>query len=451
VSAGRLRIAVTGSAGVGKTTLVEALAPALGLPIVPEETRARLERGERPLSTLSPGDVAPAAEELWEDRRRSEAQLTSFVADNCSLDFAAYALHHGATDEVRMARLLEETRSACARYDAILLLPWGAIPYQRDGLRSDAPLPELRYQLVLESLLARHADPDRVHRLPAACTSREARLAWALERLAGLRARRADAPADRAGAARGGFVHLVGAGPGDPGLLTVRALQLLRTAEVVTHDELVPAPILALAGPQAELIPVGRRHHGSSRHPLRLHPAVLERAAAGQVVVRLKCGDPFVFGRGGEEAEELTEAGIPWDVVPGISAALGAAASAHIPLTHRELSSDVTFATGHDLVCSRASRSDWPKLAGGGTLVLYMASRALGPNLSRLVALGRPDSTPAAWIANATRPDEQVVTGTLGDLASKVEGAPGDGPALLVVGEVVSVRERLAALARGRP
>ncbi len=442
MNAERLRIAVTGSAGAGKTTLVEAIAAALGLSTIPEEMRAHLERCGRPLSALAAGEVGRVVEGLWEERRRSEARLTSFVADNCSLDFAAYALHHGATDEVRVARLLEETRLACAGYHAVLLLPWGAIPYQRDGIRADAPLAELRYQLVLESLLARHADPRRVHRLPVACSSREARLAWAVERIAEVRAAR---PGGR------GFVHLVGAGPGDPGLLTVRALDLLRTAEVVAHDELVPAAILALAGAQAELIPVGRRHHGSSRHPLRLHPAVLERAAQGKVVVRLKCGDPFVFGRGGEEAEELTEAGVPWDVVPGISAALGAAASAHIPLTHREVSSDVTFATGHDLVCSRASRSDWPKLAGSGTLVLYMASRALGPNLARLVELGRAASTPAAWVANATRPDEQVVTGTLGDLASKVEGAPGDGPALLVVGEVVAVRERLTARAGGRP
>jgi uroporphyrin-III C-methyltransferase len=247
-----------------------------------------------------------------------------------------------------------------------------------------------------------------------------------------------------------GFVHLVGAGPGDPGLLTVRALELLRAADVVAYDELVPAPILALAGPQAELVAVGRRHHGSSRHPLRLHPKVLEHAAAGRMVVRLKCGDPFIFGRGGEEAEELAGAGIPFDVVPGISAALGAAASARIPLTHREVSSDVTFATGHDLVCSRASRSDWQRLAAGsGTLVLYMASRSLAPNLARLVELGRAPSTPAAWIANATCPDEQVVTGTLTDLAGKVGGALGEGPALLVVGEVVAIRERLVALAGG--
>lgn len=243
-----------------------------------------------------------------------------------------------------------------------------------------------------------------------------------------------------------GFVHLVGAGPGDPDLLTVRALELLRSAEVVAHDELVPAAILALANPSAELISVGRRHHGSSRHPLRIHPEVIARARRGQRVVRLKCGDPLIFGRGGEEAEELAEAGIPFDVVPGISAALGAAARAWIPLTHREYSSDVTFATGHDLLGCKSSRSDWRRLAGSGTLVLYMASRALGPNLARLIELGRPPTTPAAWISSATRPDERIVTGTLATLAAKVEDAMGEAPALVIVGEVVAIRERLEVL-----
>lgn len=249
------------------------------------------------------------------------------------------------------------------------------------------------------------------------------------------------APANPAGS---GFVHLVGAGPGDPGLLTLRAVELLQSADVVAYDELVPPAVLARCGPRAELIPVGRRHHGSSRHPLRLHPAVLARARAGAVVVRLKAGDPFVFGRGGEEAEELAAAGIPFDVVPGVSAALGAAASALIPLTHRGHASDVTFASGHDLLCQRPSRTDWARLAGPGTLVLYMASRALEANLARLVSLGRPASTPAAWIAAATRPEEDLEVGTLGDLAARVGArAQGDAPALVVVGEVVGVRARL--------
>jgi uroporphyrin-III C-methyltransferase len=248
-----------------------------------------------------------------------------------------------------------------------------------------------------------------------------------------------------------GRVYLVGAGPGDPGLVTVRGLELLRAADVVAYDELVPGAILALAGPGAERLAVGRRWHGRTREPLRLHPAVLERARQGKQVVRLKAGDPFVFGRGGEECEELAAAGVPFEVVPGVSAALGAAAAAWIPLTHRELSSDVTFATGHDLARAETrGRSDWARLAGSGTLVLYMASRALAENLARLVAHGRPASTPAAWIAAATRPEQELVVGTLEDLAARVGDRRGDAPALVVVGEVVTVRERLLALASAR-
>ena len=249
---------------------------------------------------------------------------------------------------------------------------------------------------------------------------------------------------------RGGRVDLVGAGPGDPGLLTVRARELLLAADVVAYDELVPPALLALAAPGAERLPVGRRCHGRTREPLRLHPDVLERARAGKRVVRLKAGDPFVFGRGGEEAEELAAAGVPFEVVPGVSAALGAAAAARIPLTHREVSSEVTFSTGHDLIRAEApGRSDGRRLAGSGTLVLYMASRSLGANLARLVDSGRPATTPAAWIAAATRPEQEVVVGTLGDLAARVGVRCGDAPALVVVGEVVTIRERLLARAPG--
>lgn len=248
--------------------------------------------------------------------------------------------------------------------------------------------------------------------------------------------------------ARAGQVYLVGAGPGDPGLLTIRAAELLRTCDVVAYDELVPDAILARAAPGAERLAVGRRCHGRTRDPLRLHPAVLARAREGRRVVRLKAGDPLVFGRGGEEAEELAAAGVAFEIVPGVSAALGAAAAARIPLTHRGVSSHVTFATGHDLTGGDApGQSDWARLGGSGTLVLYMASRSLGPNLARLVAHGRPATTPAAWIAAATRPEQEVVVGTLADLAARVGARDGDAPALVVVGEVVALRERL--LARG--
>ncbi len=242
---------------------------------------------------------------------------------------------------------------------------------------------------------------------------------------------------------RPGMVYLVGAGPGDPGLLTVRALELLRVAEVVAYDELVSQAILSLVRPEAELLPVGRRHGvGETRY--RLHPEVLARAKAGQTVVRLKSGDPLIFGRGGEEAEELADAGIPCTIVPGISAALGAAACAGIPLTHRLHASDVTFLSGHDAEGSR-SLTDWSKAAGGkGTLVLFMAARKLSANLHRLIRAGRSPETPAAYITSATTPTQHVIVGTLATLPDKTHDVDLAIPALVIVGDVVGLRERIA-------
>jgi uroporphyrinogen III methyltransferase/synthase len=246
-----------------------------------------------------------------------------------------------------------------------------------------------------------------------------------------------------------GIVHLVGAGPGDPDLLTVRAVKCLRAAEVVAYDELVSPAILALASPDAELLAVGRRH-GAGTTSYRLHPEVMARAAAGKIVVRLKAGDPLVFGRGGEEAEELAEAGIAFSIVPGISSALGAAAYAGIPLTHRLHASRVTFATGHDADDRHASRLPDAAREGtpppGGTLVLFMASRKLDANVARLVAAGWSTETPAAYVASATTPEQVVVTGTLGNLAGRAAHLPRSAPAIVIVGDVVTVRARLRTL-----
>jgi len=231
-----------------------------------------------------------------------------------------------------------------------------------------------------------------------------------------------------------GFVYLVGAGPGDPKLLTLRALELMRSAEVVAYDELVPPQILALVPAQAELLAVGRRHgHGQTEY--RLHPMALERARAGRIVVRLKSGDPLIFGRGAEEAEELAEAGIPFEIVPGVSAALGAAAYAGIPLTDRRYASQVTLATGH---CAEGKVGNSRE-----TLVLYMAAHRLAENLQRLIAQGRARSTPAAYVAAATTPEQQVISGTLADLAKRVASEHRSGPALVIVGDVVALRERI--------
>lgn len=254
-----------------------------------------------------------------------------------------------------------------------------------------------------------------------------------------------------------GCVYLVGAGPGDPRLLTVRAYELVRTADVLAYDELVSPEILALAPRDAERIAVGRRAgHGPTT--FRLHPAVLERARAGRDVVRLKCGDPMVFGRGGEEAEELAAHGITIELVPGVSAALGAAAYAGIPLTHRECASSVRFATGRHTDEPRAAATE--RHSGrppGETVVIYMAARRVAESLAELARAGWPASTPVAWIAAATTPGQRVIVGTIGNLDVPITGAP----ALLVVGEVVARRTpwwetrplttRRVLVARARP
>jgi uroporphyrin-III C-methyltransferase len=250
---------------------------------------------------------------------------------------------------------------------------------------------------------------------------------------------------------RPGTVYLVGAGPGDPALLTVRAAELLRDADVIAYDALISDGVLAMAGGRAELISVGHRGKGSSRAPYRIHPSVIAEAQAGRSVVRLKSGDPFIFGRGGEEAEELLAAGIPYEIVPGVSAALGAAAYAGIPLTHRDCASDVTFATGHDLLTGAESGSEWARLARGrGTIVLFMASKKLAENLGRLVQGGRAPSTPAAYVARATGARQRTIVGTLADLVEKTAAVDREAPALVIVGEVVALRATLA-WREGRP
>jgi uroporphyrin-III C-methyltransferase len=235
-----------------------------------------------------------------------------------------------------------------------------------------------------------------------------------------------------------GKVWLVGAGPGDPELLTVRAARLIARADVVAYDELVSPEILGMARPDAERIAVGRRAKGCRHHEARIHPLVVVRALEGKEVVRLKGGDPFIFGRGGEEAEELVAARVPFEVVPGISAALGAAARVGIPLTHRECASSVTLATAH------AAQDDGVDLVGQvpreGTIVFYMGLSRLAATCAALVTNGRSPSTPAAVVSRATLPGERVVVGTLADVAALADAATLDAPALLVVGEVVARR-----------
>jgi uroporphyrin-III C-methyltransferase len=206
---------------------------------------------------------------------------------------------------------------------------------------------------------------------------------------------------------------------------------------VVAYDELVPASVLGLAPREAERIAVGRRAHGCRHHEGRIHPAVIERALAGIDVVRVKCGDPYVFARGGEEAEELAAARVPFEVVPGVSAALGAAASVRVPLTHRDYASSVTFATAH----SSSPDDDPDELAASfprhGTLVLYMGLGTIDRTLAALARV-RGEDLPAVAIARATWPDERSVFGTLGTLGERVRQAKLEAPAIVIVGEVVA-------------
>jgi uroporphyrin-III C-methyltransferase / precorrin-2 dehydrogenase / sirohydrochlorin ferrochelatase len=239
-----------------------------------------------------------------------------------------------------------------------------------------------------------------------------------------------------------GHVALVGAGPGDPGLLTLRALRLLNEADVILHDRLVGDGVLALARRDAELVEVGKQA-GLHRVPQqRINALLVEHARAGRRVVRLKGGDPFVFGRGGEELEALHAAGIPFEVVPGVTAAIACGAYAGIPLTHREHAQSVRMVTAH---CSDdADTLDWAALAAERqTLAFYMGVAGLAQIRERLLAHGRSGSTPFALVENGTRPEQRVVVGTLGELTELVRLHAVQAPALLFVGEVAALASRL--------
>ena len=241
-----------------------------------------------------------------------------------------------------------------------------------------------------------------------------------------------------------GTVWLAGAGPGDPGLLTLHALHALSQAEVVLHDALVPEAILSLA-PQARLEPVGKRAGGKRTPQLRINQRLVELARQGLRVLRLKGGDPLVFGRGGEEASALALAGIPFRIVPGISAGIGGTAAASIPLTHRMLGRSVAFATGRDSH-GGLSGIDWAALASGSdTLVLYMASRQIGAIAARLTEAGRDPNEAVALIANATAVDQDVRVTTLAAAAATVAALPAAAPVLIVIGPVVALRAAIAA------
>jgi uroporphyrin-III C-methyltransferase / precorrin-2 dehydrogenase / sirohydrochlorin ferrochelatase len=244
-------------------------------------------------------------------------------------------------------------------------------------------------------------------------------------------------------AASAGSVVLVGAGPGDPGLLTLRALRALNEADVILHDRLVSAGVLELARRDAERIEVGKQagHHHTTQDGI--HALLLQHARAGRRVVRLKGGDPFVFGRGGEELEFLRAHGIPYEVVPGITAAVACAAYAGVPLTHRDHAQSVRFVTAH----CQSSRDtlDWAALAQERqTLAIYMGVAELGVLQAQLIGHGRAASTPFALVENGSRAEQRVVTGCLANLAERAAFHAVRSPALLILGEVAALAPSLA-------
>jgi uroporphyrinogen III methyltransferase/synthase len=248
-------------------------------------------------------------------------------------------------------------------------------------------------------------------------------------------------------AARGGVVYLVGAGPGDPGLLTARALELIAAADVIVHDRLIPKEALAGARDEAELFYVGKEPGDASVPQDEIEELLVERARAGKSVVRLKGGDPFVFGRGGEEAEAMAEAGIPFEVVPGVTAGVAAPAYAGVPVTHRDDASAVAFVTGHEDPDKGEDSLDYEALARfPGTLVFYMGVKALPTIAERLIAAGRDAGEPAAVIERGTLPGQRTVGSTLGGLAEAASEAGIRAPAVTVVGPAAARREQIAWL-----
>ncbi|MCW7752474.1 uroporphyrinogen-III C-methyltransferase [Desulfobotulus sp. H1] len=249
-----------------------------------------------------------------------------------------------------------------------------------------------------------------------------------------------------------GKVFLVGAGPGDPGLFTLKGKECMAQAGVIIYDYLAAPPLLALASPEAECIYVGKKGGDHTLSQDAINQLIVDKARTGRTVVRLKGGDPFIFGRGGEEAEVLKENGIPFEVVPGVTAGIAASAYAGIPLTHRKMTATLAFVTGHEDPAKEDSNINWEALSRGiGTIVFYMGVKNLPLITARLLQHGRDPMTPVALIRWGSTTRQQTLTGNLTDIEEKVRMAGLKAPAIIVVGDVVQLRNNLAWFEKERP
>jgi uroporphyrin-III C-methyltransferase / precorrin-2 dehydrogenase / sirohydrochlorin ferrochelatase len=340
-------------------------------------------------------------------------------------------LAHAATDDpavnAAVAAAADRDRIWCVRAD--------------DASASAAWTPAVARHGDVTVAVTAGADPRRAQRLRAALAAALAEGSLPLRRT-----REAGPGAGRDGAP-GGFVALVGGGPGDPGLITVLGRRLLAEADVVVTDKLAPRGLLAELGPDVEVIDAGKAPHAHNMTQAQISDLIVARARAGQRVVRLKGGDPFVFGRGGEEALACTRAGVPVQVVPGVTSAVAVPAYAGIPVTHRGITRDFAVVSAHLDPSRPGATVDWEALARGpGTLVLLMGVAHLAEVSAELVKRGRDAATPVAVISDGTLPGQQVLTSTLGQVADDAGRAGISPPAVVVIGEVVRLREALGAL-----
>jgi uroporphyrin-III C-methyltransferase/precorrin-2 dehydrogenase/sirohydrochlorin ferrochelatase len=368
--------------------------------------------------TVAARELSPALQERAArgEITASRGEFRSGLLDGADLVFAA------SSDRALNARVAREARSR-------------RIPVNAADAPEDCPfiLPAVvRGEEFTAAVSTGGRNPGAARALREFLEERRAEIAVRLER--GRRRPRV--------AARKGTVHIVGAGPGDPDLLTVRALGLLRSADAVVHDYLVPEEILSLAHPKAARICYARRGrtagHGAALKQAAIQQTMARLAREGKSVVRLKSGDPLTFGRGGEEAAYLAREGVPFEIVPGITAAAGCAAAANLPLTHRGLSSSVTFAAGHEAGDKEGSGVDWKRLPADGTLAIYMGVARIEAVARELPEAGFPPDTPFAIVENGTRPGQRVLRGTLGGLPRAAAESKVCSPAVLFVGRTAS-------------